>query len=332
MQGSSSVTDAGLLFQLIYAYFTQPRLDPQAVNAYLRQLKSSLREEEKQPDNIFFDKVREVLTQNHPRNRPVLPDMVDAIDAQKALAFYAGRFADASDFTFIFVGSVNADELEPYLKTYLATLPATGRKESWKDTGMRFFRGKQEELVRAGLEQKSLAALLFTGSFAWSPEEVFALNVLEDYLDLRLREVLREDKGGTYGASVQANAYRYPVGEYSLGVYFGASPDNVAELSQTALRAIAEIKNVLPLAADAAKIKEQALRTHERMLRENSYWLDRLRFDLFHGLPADIAEWRYRQIERITPEFIQNLVRTYCNEENLAQLRLLPAEEKPAGE
>ncbi|MDR3201124.1 MAG: insulinase family protein, partial [Spirochaetales bacterium] len=291
-----------------------------------RQEKNSLRDSLKQPDTIFFNTVRKILTRDHLRNRPVLPEMLDSLDIHKAFEFYKDRFADASDFTFIFVGSMSADELEPYLRTYLAALPSGGRKESWRDTGLRLFRGAAEEVVRAGLEEKSIAALLFTGDLTWSREEAFRLKVLEDYLDLRLREILREDKGGTYGVSAQASAYRHPRGEYSVGVYFGASPANSRELVQATISAIAEMKDTLPLEADAAKIREQMLREYERRMRENSYWLDRLRFDLFHELPADITEWRPKQIQTITPALIQSLLRTYCNEKNLARIILLPAE------
>jgi zinc protease len=324
MQGYTSIQDIETFFQLIYAYFTAPRYDGPSVEAYFRQMKSNLRDREKQPDTIFFNKVREILTRGHFRGRPVLSDMVDGIDTRRAFEFYQERFSDASDFTFIFVGSISAAGLEPYLRAYLATLPGQGRKERWQDTGLRFFRGKARETVRAGLEQRSLQALVFTGSLAWSREELFRLRILEDYLDLRLREVLREDKGGTYGVSVQADSYRYPVEEYTLGIYFGASPENTEELSRTALKTIAEMKQTLPLESDVAKIREQYLRQHERMLRENSYWRESLRFALFHGLDADIVQWRYRQIEAITPQLIQSILRTYCDEENLLQVTLLP--------
>ncbi|MCL1818114.1 MAG: insulinase family protein [Spirochaetaceae bacterium] len=326
-QGSSSVKDAQTLFQLIAAYFTSPRLDREALGAFFRQVKSSLREEEKQPDTIFFNKVREVLTQNHLRNRPVTPDMIDAIDVDKAFAFYKDRFANAAGFTFIFVGSLSAQDMEPYLETYLAGLPSLGREENHVDTGQRLFRGKKQETVRAGREERSIAALLFTGDFTWTREEAFALRTLEDYLDLRLREVLREDKGGTYGVSVQASAYRHPVGEYSIGIYFGASPEAAAELTQTALAAIEEMKATLPREEDAAKIREQALRAHERLLRENSFWIERLRFELYHELAADVDAWRSREIKAITPQRIQELLRKYCNPENLARVLLLPGEE-----
>jgi zinc protease len=331
MQGSASVADIEIFFQLMYAYFAAPRYDAAAVEAYQRQLKSSLRDEEKQPDSIFFARVQEILTGGHLRGRPLRADMIDGIDTRKAFEFYKDRFSDVSDFTFVFVGSISAGELEPYLRTYLASLPGKGRKESWRDTGLRFFRGKTEETVRAGLEKKSMQALIFTGDLTWSREEVFRMQVLEDYLDLRLREILREDKGGTYGVFVDTDASRYPSGEYTAGIYFGTAPETVDGLSQAAIAAIDGMKQTLPLESDAAKIREQYLREHERRMRENAFWLESLRFSLLHGLPADIAVWRPKQIAAITPQLIQNLIRSYCGE-NLARIRLMPAGEEAAGE
>ena len=53
---------------------------------------------------------------------------------RKALAFYKQRFADASDFTFSFVGNVDTLTLKPLVEKYLATLPSIQRKETFRDT------------------------------------------------------------------------------------------------------------------------------------------------------------------------------------------------------
>ena len=45
----------------------------------------------------------------------------------KSLAFYKARFADASNFTFVFVGSFTPESIRPLVETYVASLPATDR-------------------------------------------------------------------------------------------------------------------------------------------------------------------------------------------------------------
>ena len=48
---------------------------------------------------------------------------------------YNDRFADASDFTFVFVGNFDAEEMKPLLTTYLGNLPSNRRVETFKDVG-----------------------------------------------------------------------------------------------------------------------------------------------------------------------------------------------------
>ena len=324
LRGSSSVRDLETFFELIHSAFAGPRYDEQAVDAYLRQVRASLRSQENRPESLYFNTIREILTGGHPRGRPLGAEMIDDVDPRRAFEFYRERFDGAGDFTFVFVGSVTPEELEPFLAVYLASLPG-GRTEPWRDTGIRLPRGRIRKVVKAGLEQKSLTAMYFTGPFEWSYDEVFRLRVLEDYLDLRLREVLREDQGGTYGVSVSANPARYPAGEYSLEISFGAAPDRVDALVETALAEIGKMKESLPDEKDAAKLREQGLRVHERWLRENAYWLEVLRSVYFHGLPGDLAERRPELIRGITPSLIRDVLVKYIDAENLVRVTLFPA-------
>ena len=46
------------------------------------------------------------------------------MDLQKSLAFYKDRFADASDFTFVFAGSFDLAAIKPLVEQYLGSLPS----------------------------------------------------------------------------------------------------------------------------------------------------------------------------------------------------------------
>ena len=52
------------------------------------------------------------------------------MNLEKSMAFYKDRFADASDFTFVFVGSFDLATIKPLVERYLASLPALHRKET----------------------------------------------------------------------------------------------------------------------------------------------------------------------------------------------------------
>ncbi len=326
LRGSASTRDLKEFFQLVHLVFTDSRLDPEAAAAYLRRVRVSLLNQENEPEQIFSNTLAEILTGGHIRGRPLRAANIDEVDPERSFAFLKDRFSDAGDFTFIFVGSVKPDDLEPYIAAYLASLPGGRRTESWRDTGMRLPKTRIERTVKAGIERKSLVSLYFTGDFAWSHDELRKLDVLREYLDLRLREVLREDQGGTYGVSVDVEAYRHPAGEYSVGISFGADPDRAGELAKAALAEIERLKTVPAAETDAAKIREQNFRLYERVLKENGFHLNALRTIFHHDLPGNLIETRPDFIRSITPAMLRETLANYLEPGRLVKVILLPAD------
>ena len=92
---------------------------------------------------------------------------MDEMNLEKSLAFYKDRFADASDFTFIFVGSFDDATMRPLVEQYLAALPSLRRKETWKNVGIDPPKGVVERRVEKGIEPKSRASIAFTGPFQY---------------------------------------------------------------------------------------------------------------------------------------------------------------------
>ena len=104
--------------------------------------------------------------------------MFAEVDPQKAFAFYKDRFADASDFTFLFVGNVDTVTLKPLVEKYLASLPSTHKDETFRDNGGSPPKGVVEKVVRKGVEPKANTIIEFTGACAYAPETRFAFRAL----------------------------------------------------------------------------------------------------------------------------------------------------------
>ncbi len=137
LNGSSSRKDLETMFQLIYLRFTQPRADATAFAVQTAQTKTFLANQTAIPEFVFFNALNTTRYQNHLRRRLSTPATVDEWNLDKSLAFYKDRFADASDFTFVFVGSFEPATIKPLVERYLGSLPSIRRKESWKDVGVR---------------------------------------------------------------------------------------------------------------------------------------------------------------------------------------------------
>ena len=131
-------------------------------------MKTLLANQTASPEFAFVDGARRRrCTRITSRRRLPTPATVDEWNLDKSLAFYKDRFADASDFTFVFVGSFDLATMKPLVERYLGALPSIRRKETWKDVGVRPPTGVIEKKVEKGIEPKSQAAIVFTGPFEY---------------------------------------------------------------------------------------------------------------------------------------------------------------------
>ena len=121
------------MFQLVTLYATDPRIDPVYFETYTARMRDVAETRLTDPDEVFFDKVRDVLSQGHFRRRPLTLELVEEINMERALAVYSDRFADIADSTFVIVGAFDWDTLRSFTATYLASLPNSGRIEEWRD-------------------------------------------------------------------------------------------------------------------------------------------------------------------------------------------------------
>ena len=323
--GRASPRDLETLFQLMHLQFTAPRLDSTAFQAFRNQVLPSLANRGSSPEAVFSDTVQVTLGQHHLRARPITTAVFNEVDIAKSYAFFRDRFADAGDFTFVFVGNVALDSLKPLVEQYLATLPTTGRKESWKNTMPTMPRGVIEKIVRKGTEPKAQTVMAFTGPFVYTPENRFLLRALTDAFQIKLNETLREQLGGTYSPSVGASPSRVPVPEYIIRVDFGSSPENVDALSRTVLALIDTLKAKGPSAADVEKVKEQLIRTRETEVKTNGYWAANIggRDQAGEDLAGLLAPYD-AMIRNLTPAQIQQAARLYFDTKNYARFVLLP--------
>ncbi|MFQ3621257.1 MAG: insulinase family protein, partial [Spirochaetales bacterium] len=289
--GSSSVKDLETFFQLLRLYFSAPRYDERAIQRYLDQVRSSLRNRENSPDTRFSRLIQQTLRRGHPRSLPLTLERLPEVNPLRAYQYYQSYVSNPAAFTFVFVGSISPQELEPLLIRYIAPIPKREaplsqvgeRVGMLVDRELRFRTEPGEFTLKAGKETKSQVSLYINGEMDWSIQEMTKLNLLEDYLDIRLREVLREDTGGTYGVRLNLTSRRAPVPEYSLEISFGTSPDRVSELVNLLLEELRRLKRDPPLESDVAKIREQRLRLVERGRRENSFWRFFLAQELYYA-------------------------------------------------
>jgi zinc protease len=325
IRGSASPKDLETMFQLVYLDFTAPRLDPAAYAAFKNQVGPFLANRGNDPDQVFSDTVTATMSQHNFRARPLTPATFGEVNPQKALAFYKDRFADASDFTFVIVGNVDTLELKPLVEKYLASLPSTGRKESFRDNGGAPPKGVVERVVHKGVEPKANTIIEFTGACAYNPESRFEIRAMIELFQIKLNETLREQLGGAYSPSAGGGCGRVPRQEYTVEVQFNSSPENVDKLSKSVYALIDTMKTMPPSAADMAKVKESLIRSREVDLKQNNFWVSNIaaRDQAGEDIAGLLGAYD-EMIKNLSPATIQNAAKKYFDMNNYARFVLLP--------
>ena len=327
LNGSASPKDEETLFQLIYSYFTEPRIDSTGFLSFKSKMNSYLENKSNSPQSAFNDTLQVTLSDYHFRSRPLTVKMLDEINPDKALSIYKERFKDASDFTFVFVGNIDTTAFKPLVETYLGGLPSTNSNEKPFDLKYKNVKGSINKEVIKGIEPKSSVAITYVGNIDYSRKNEYILESLVQVLDIKLREILREEKGGTYGVYCYDQVYRIPEAHYSLNFGFGCNPERVDELVKDFNIVLDSIKTFGPDKVVMTKIIEGQKRQRELDLKENGFWKDVVS-DYLENNEDPEGMLKYNNwVDELTADNIKKAANEYIDD-NVVKVVLYPEEKK----
>jgi zinc protease len=328
IQGMSSKTDLQTAMELTYLYFTSPRKDTALFSNIIGRSTQMIANRYSNPQAVFQDSVSAVLgNYNIRRTGPSLAKL-ESIKLDKACQLYKERFADAGDFTFVFTGSFTPEEIRPFVLQYLASLPGGGKPEQAKDLGIRIPSGAITKKIYAGKEDKATVLLVYSGSYTFSTEETIKLLALQDVIQFRMIERLRETEGGAYAPSVQFRREHGPDDRYQMVINFGCAPANADKLIAAALEEIEKIATNGPEADDLQKFHAEESRQLELNKQNNQYWLSYLTNKLQNGEDVDALLQQGERIKAVTVKDIQQAAKQYVSGANLIKFIALPEREK----
>ena len=324
LAGGSSNKDLETMFQLINLKFTAPRPDPVAFGVFKDRLKVALANDQSMPETVFDEALTAALTQNHPRSRPLTPERLNEMNLDKSVAFYKDRFADASSFLFVFVGSFDLATMKPLVERYLGGLPSLHRVEMVKDIGMRPPDMVVDKQVRSGIEPRSQVSIVFSGPFQNDEQHRVIASAMAETLGGNLQRTLREDLGGTYGVSVEPSFQKQPTPEYQLSINFSCDPERVDALVAAAFREVDRYKTLGPSASQVQDARTGLTRDFEANSERNEYLLNRLLFKYEYGENVnDVFDMR-PYYDQITGAALRQAAQMYLNTNRYVKVTLMP--------
>ena len=278
------------------------------------------------PTYFFSDYVSRKKYDEHPRvGFPSADDWTD-LDYARAMEIYKERFADASDFTFSFVGNFDEDKITSFIQTYLGNLPTIDREEDWKDLGIDPVKGVVKERFEKGEAPKTNVHMYFHGDYKYNVENNYIMNSTLAYLRIKLREALREELGGVYGVRLSGGGSKKPKENYGIVISFNADPPMTDTLIQEAKRVIQSAIEEGPNDLDMTKVKETQKQGRVKNLKENRFWQRRINTAHEEDKNFDeiLLSTLEKRIEGLTAAQIQEAISTYFDYDDYMEFIMDP--------
>jgi len=328
LSGTSSVNDFETMLQLTYLYFTHPRYDKEAYDAYIARMKSMLENQSADPQSVWRDSIGAAMNGSSPYKRALSIDNLGKIDFKRLNSIFRERFEDPASFTFFFDGNIDKKTAKPLIEKYLGGLPADKKSEKYKDLGIRFPKTIVDKPVVKGTDDKSLVYMIFPGTFTDNLENRLFIQAIADILTDKLLDKIREKEAITYSISANPMYKDFPVQEYGIGIFYSAAPSNVPRVKNEILEIIKNLQTTEITDDDLNKTIEKAKRKHEAEMRKNSYWLNQLVWlDQMQAKPEFVSDFD-KVIQKMNKKTIQEAFKKYYHTDNYINVWLKPENKK----
>ncbi len=324
--GGCKWNDAEQLLQLMHLRFTTaPRQDTAAFHRWQNSMRNTLRQRMESPMTHFSDTLRATMYQPHPRSRKASLALADSVDYARTLTLFQERFANAADFTFIFVGRMDIDSLRPLLCEYIASMPGNPKEREKADLNAlpRLRRGQHICHVQVPMENPVTTVIYnMLVKERYTAKSNMACAILSEVMNSLCTETLREQEGGTYNVSVTSRISRQPADELTLMFNFNTNPQQAQPLLKKAINLLRQVADEGPSPDLFNKAKEYLQKQHAAYRVTDAFWMaaltDRVRYR------SDDMLTNGETLQQITPKDVQRLARKLIRSKHTVEVVMNP--------
>ena len=276
--GSSSPKDLEFFFQYLNAFFTNPRIDPNAYDLVMQETKEQLKMITAQPMYKYLGKLLEAAYNNDPYMKQMFSfddEYLSQVNFDRAVKIYKERFANPADFTFFFVGNYDEKEMKEFVELYLGSMKTEpAKKENYNLKVLKPRPDKAStQTVYAGTEEQGYMGMYITNPIDWSYRNSIIASMIGEALDIQFVRIVREKMGDVYSPMVQMGASKLPQPEMSLMILLGCDPVKTDKLADASLKILNDFKAKGPDKKTMELVKKQMTSTRAKNIQTNRFWL-----------------------------------------------------------
>ena len=323
--GSSSPKDLETALQMLYLEFTDPRFDEDEYQTGISQIKAVLPNLKTKPDFIFQNTLTKTLYGENPRKVELNEETIAKASLQTIEKNYRRLFKDAAGATVFIVGNVDLAQLRPLVEKYIGSLPKGKKATSWKDNTPTFVKGKVVNEFSTAMQTPMETVLqVWSAYLPYSVRNEVMMDAASYILDMIYTDTLREEEGGTYGASAYIGVQKVPQERIVAQVYFTTNVEQVARLRELSVKGMESLASEGPTDEQLTRTVENFRKKMPESRISNNYWLNVLQGYYSAGIDRD-TEYE-AAIAEINAENIKAAVKALLDEGNFIEVVMGPAE------
>ena len=326
ISGSCQPKDLETAFQLMYLEFTDPRFDEDEWNLGKNQIEAVFPNLKNTPDFRFQQELtRTIFGPGNPRNIILDEDVLAKASLKAVERNFRKLFKNAAGAKLYIVGNVSEEELKPLVEKYIGSLPKGCKALKWKDTGYRFVQGKVENAFTLDMQTPKTTVFQFYNTLndKYSVAEKVNLEAAAYILNMIYTDTLREEEGGTYGASAAMSIEKYPVDCAYIQVYFDTNPSSADKLRELAVSGLKKLAEEGPTDEQMTRVKENFVKNIPESRIRNNYWLEEINYWYrYDGMDYD-AEYE-AAVAALSPEGIKKAISAVLASGSFAEVVMRP--------
>ncbi|MBR6016257.1 MAG: insulinase family protein, partial [Prevotella sp.] len=198
-------------------------------------------------------------------------------------------------------------ELRSLLCQYLATLPSTNlREETNRPNVPQIVGGSSVHRFTKKMATPLANVTIFhAADVEFSPQSDLELDFLKRVLSIAYTDSIREEKGGTYGVSVDFSLEKDDQPNATLRISYNADPTRYEELNPIIYRQLENIAKNGPLPSSMDKIKQYLVKQYAQVAITDDYWS----YVIWHELEdnADFDKDYCQMVEQMTAADVQRV-------------------------
>ena len=324
VKGVCVASDLKTWLQIMYLYLTNPRKDKAIFQNMITKQQSMLRNRNASPNVTYNDSLRVAVYGKRKRTQPLTAERMNEVNFDRIYQIYNERFSNLAGMHLIVTGDIRQDDFDDLLCQYVASLP--GKRNSNNDCkpGQYTLNIQEGQVTKVFHKQmitpSAQTNIVYSAPIAYTADTDLKLDVLSQIMRGVYTEKVREERGGTYGVSVEGQFWKYPTDGCSMTVSFRCDPDKYDELLPLIDLNLQRMATEGPTIEQLQKVKEYERKNYQRAVLTNGWW----EYVRYHQLREGIEFNRnyLQKVDSLTTDDIRQFCRQLTAPGNRIQVTM----------